>query len=622
MAIRGTGLEKDSLIYLLSQSKKGSPEYVRVNRAMQSSLPFYTDPSTEKKYYKPSANKLLGGGPAGSKEAREKCSIKLKGGSTLSVERDGQGELVATLFLPGGQSCERSSEIIVNGQEVKLADLISLFGGGQQTPPLWKAKYDGGVIHLSSRDPTAPLMIKQGVEKGPNPLEWLLDEAYIECCLVPDNQMEAAIKKFVVLYKNLLDKAQWSEEQINIRIRKATVDALSILLIPQWKQFMGAVDQAFQEVITQFKKIEKEIQCLNLSLGHEEALDFHLYRGFIFSKLPVSSCREERYIAVADGMILISMQKQLLEEGKSSIFYKKFAHGCKVFAKGANNPEVSFQFIALGLQLVDRSRSLGFKDVMLDQIEKELKGVKEVLGKPAEQIDLELLEDSSAHEEVKDQPVESLAQEKMDKILLRTFQDIPDPKQLIDNLKRSIEAYQREIKKEEDIIQRFRIELRRLFLSSYLTFLTGYQEPATLVKKYSQLKEDLNQLEQKIPNDLRARAEFHLFRGSIFITYPRRAYGEKGDRLEYDIAIADFNQIKKMGVFFPKDIRGFQYMTYGEHMLNYDPLKAMRLLRAASSSAYCENIKKKSQLLLDQFFKSFNPVRPSIGFDLKQLQLT
>ncbi len=675
-------LSRDKLVNLRAEQPCGSAEYIKIDSALQSSLPFYTDPTRGTKYSL-FVDRLLGGGPGNSKEISQRgyAIIQLKEDSTLTISKSSEGKLVATLTLPSSKESKQliiGSRLIINGKEIEAADLeplISLFQN-LGSSLLWKAKHEGAIITLSSR--TAPLMIEQGIEGTKNggyySLLEELDEAYIKCCLVTDNQRETTIKKFLDQCEHLLEKAQWSEEAIDVRVRKATIDALKILLIPSYRP--DRVNEAFQKVISQFKLIEKEIRLFNLSLDGKEAIDFHLYRGLAFSKLPPSIYREERTIATADGIMLMSSIQKLLEKEGSAIFYKKVAHGCKLFAEGINHPETSPQFIALGSHLIQKARSLGFGNPILDQIEGEL--VSHLWERAAEPINLELLENPLAPEEAKDPSTESLEEEKIDKILYRTYQDIPNPHQLISNLKPSLEVYARESEEEKDPVQQFRMRLRQLFVESHLFFLTAHQEPATLIKKYSQLKEDLHQLEQKIPNNLRARAEFHLFRGSILVAHAYRAYGrketsigsgyieaatlvkkysglkeklnpmeetvpeslrgkaeihffrsgmliayprEKEDPLEYATAIADFNKVRMMGAVFPKDICGFHYMTYGAHMLKHDPLRAVRLLQAASRSVHCEDIKKKSERLLDQFFKSFHPIRPSVGFDPKQLHL-
>lgn len=460
-----------------------------------------------------------------------------------------------------------------------------------------------------------------------------LDEKYVDCVAICNSksasqgEMKKSVDDFDLTYKEMLKKVEWEEERIDLMIRKATIDGLKINFIPDHRyDLMG---KQAKDVIEQFNLIEKEIRILNLSPDAKESLDFHMYRGFVFSKFPPTMYPEQRKIAIADAMLVIYHVSQQIEDkiDQTPAFYKKMASAFTVFAKGVENPPVSLQFISLGLQFIEKNRKLeGQIDQSLKIIEQKLVELQKEFEKSMIKINLNNLpdlsfciEDKGMKTELDKINAESIEKEfeeidRIDRILFRTFQDYSDIKQTISNLQRSIGAYRKYIEEEKEPSKIFRAKLRSLFLRNYLNYLTNYSSIKKLKSISDQIIEEIKFLSEKSPKDDICLAELHVYRGCIYIMYPR--IKDKSHKfLPYDIAIKDFNDLNEMGVHLHRDIKAFQYMIYGQHMLNYDPINAVQLLKEAVGLTYCPTVKSNSQKMLNDFFGKFNPIQSSLSFD-------
>ena len=144
-------------------------------------------------------------------------------------------------------------------------------------------------------------------------------------------------------------------------------------------------------------------------------------------------------------------------------------------------------------------------------------------------------------------------------------------------------------------------------MRNYLNYLSNSSEYKKFVSTFDQIVSEFNN--QKVPNDEICKAELHGFRGCVFITYPRI---EKG--LYYDLAIKDFNALSGNTILH-RDLRAFQYMMFGQHMLKYDPIKAVELLKRSIDLAHCPTVKSQSKATLNEFTGSFQTIRPCLQFN-------
>lgn len=589
-----------------------------------------------------STTRLYGGGIAGGSEAKKSntCVFEVKEGSSITIEAKDSGQLRYILVLPSEEEI-LLNDVVINGKSINSMpksdrdELIELLKQIRQ--PNLTGQYDSNfkTFFISSR-PEQPKLIEVGEHKELVVYYSIiekLDEDYVDCVAaynspnISESDAHMLINKFVQTYENMLEKANWEEERIDIMIRKATIDGLRISLIPtdQYK----TIDKACKDVVRQFNLIEKEIKLLNLSLDTKESLDFHMYRGFVYSKYPATYYPNERKIAISDAMIVISLIQQNIESKLikfSHAFYKKMASAFTVFAKGIENPPVSMKFVTLGLEFIQlHEKMTHMNDSSLDILRSKLIQLKKEFDKNL--IEIKIQEDIQADQDV---PMEKSIEvnlssieksvdqmEKIDKILFRTFQDYNNPSQVISNCQRSIKAYNDYMLEEQSPNQIFRAKLRSLFLGSYLNYLTNYQNVNLFQKTFDKIVIEFKELGRKIPEDINCYGELCLFRGGVCITYPRTGLSNQN----YDLAIKDFNEITDKGIYLHNDIKAFQYMLYGQHMLKYDPISATKLLKQALNLTKCDTIRVTSEHLLKEFYNSFNPVHPQLSFKFEDTKM-
>lgn len=644
-------LTRKDLQLLLSLYSPESSKYQEIDRALKHSLlPFYVDQKSLKKYNL-IQERLLGGGIGFGKDVPTSLDVKLKNGLCFTLDRDNNWDFSATLQM--SEKPIQVNTIMINGisiSNMEKSDRKQLIDILQNTElSLLNGRYDSetNTIYITSRSESKMIQNSStNILMKRYDLIEDLDNDYVDCAMEGDKQQtETKINEFVEKYEEILKESEWAEERIDVMIRKATLEGLRVALIPSHRYDL--LSKNSQKMISQFNAIDQEIRILNLSLDTKEALDFHMYRGFVYSKLPASMYQEQRKIAVSDAMIIIHSIDKLITNKQiqlSGIFYKKMAHAFLVFAKGVDNPPASLKFISLGLEFVKIAKQKMINDPRLPQLEKTLLLRQEEFKKSLVEINLDNL---VTKQEEKLQPNETISQsinqtidhneqfqniinsdvsgkieenvdkmEKFDRILFRTFQDLNDQNQIPANLKiaiNSLEEHKREVK--NDSILLFRTELRSLFLSNYLNYLINYQNIDQFVNTFNDIVKKFEDLGKKIPDTLLCKAEMHGFRGCVLILYPRL----KGTNQHYDCAIQDFNELCKIKVDIHHDIIAFQYMMYGQQMLNYDPVNAVKLLRQAVNLASCDTVKIGSQTLLDNFFQVFKPINSSIAFNVKNM---
>lgn len=621
-----------------------SAKYREIDAALRNpSMPFYTDQETLKKYSLITGG-LLGGGnkdekmePPGYVTFEVKNGSGIKDRSSITLERNLTGRLLATLQLPNKGFIE-VDDIILNGAIIN--DMPE--SDREQVIPILlnrnssalECHYDSEkkiLIISSSSRPVPSLMIEEGVERSKveaaiakqySTIE-TLDEEYVNCGMAPTSKLDAKSKEFIEKYKIMLNQVQWDEERVDIMIRKATLDGLLISLISRMPWNWEELGEKGRSVIAQFELIEREIKVLNLSLDAKETLDFHMYRGFVFSKLPSWKYPEQREIAISDAMITICTVEQLTKNEQfqpNRIFYKKMAYAFNVFAKGFDNPTVSLRFIDLGLLLVNKCQQMtinddrGLNDLNQALIEQQNEFKKSIVQINLDDViinsGLSILIPQIPHKlEGIETQLENM--EKIDSILFRTFQQLDEPS----CLKNSMNDYEIYLKEEKNPVQIFRATLRYLFLCNYHNYLISGKNISKCFSVFTAIVSKLEEATERVPDNDLCKAELRLFRGCVFIHFPR----SEETKHYYDCAINDFNHLKKMGVVLHNDIKAFQHMMYGEHMLHYDPLNAIQLLKQASTLAFCSTVKLYSQKLLGEFLRGFNPIRSCLQLDKNNL---
>lgn len=625
-------LTRERLIAEKYRHLPGSAKYCEIDAALRnSSIPFYTDYDSLKKYSLINGG-LLGGGNyvGGGGRQADSVHVTFKDRSSITIKKQSSGQLIAECARKNTSTFISVENIVINGKAVNemtesdRSQVIPLF---QDIDSTLEGCYDEvkNTFFITSR-PIIKMI--EGIEKSDLERDMIkqysiiesLDDDYVNCALISDNSSELKTKtdQFIQKYEGMLEISQWEEECIDIMIRKATLDGLKINLISSYRYDLLMKESA--KVIKQFESIEREIKLLNLSLDTKEALDFHMYRGFVYSKFPAEMYPEQRKIALSDAMITIYCVEEYIKTQRftpTPTFYKKMAHAFNVFAGGVDNPPVSLKFVTLGLHYLDQcQKMMTHSDPNLTTLQQKLEKKKTEFSNSMVKINLDHLHKLDSIPDVQENLTETIEKmEKIDKILFRPFQDSEEINTLVSNLDRSITAYNKLIKEEKDNVQLFRANLRCLFLRNYHNFLTNYQNIETLISTFDQIILEFQKISKSVPSNPLCQAELHGFRGSVLIAYPR----SKNTSQYYDQAIQDFNNLSTMELVFHKDLMAFVYMMFGKHMLGYDPISAVQLLREAVKLTNCSTVKSQSQKLLDDFFGVFKPICSSIQFDTTKM---
>ena len=640
-------LSREKLMEEKSRHLPGSTKFCEIDRALRNSLmPFYIDQETSTKYHLLTGGLLGGGNYPGpdlsvDQERGKTATFSIDDETSITIEKAPNGAIIGELITQTGSI--QSQNIILNDIPINQSfesdrkHLISLLQNRKSSSSLI-AYYDPdnqAIVIISNSRPkmTNPLMLT-GSEMG-NTITTLntkysliesLDEAYVDCALSPDETLESNINRFVKKYEGMLKQAVWDEERIDIMTRKATVEGLKINLIPSYR--FDLLMSASSSIIQSFEAIEREIRLLNLSLDTQETLDFHMYRGFVYSKFPASMYPEQRKIAISDGMILIQCVDQLMRNERfhpTKVFCKKIAYAFKVFAVGMDNPPVSIKFIRLGLEFItkhnqltqDKDNCLSPLMIILRKMEEESKNKMVKLDTAIDPMNIEsenknqrliLPQTICQSESIVDQ-FEKM--EAMDQVLYPAIRDLENPQKNISSLKQSIDGLRELIRNERKSSQIFRMKLRLLFLQNYYNYFNNIEKPQKFVSKLKELVAEFDDLFRKIdPENIICLAEFYGFRGCVFITCPRF---EKHTQY-YDQAIKDLNKLNKIEILLHNDVRAFVYMTYGRHMLSYDPLDAVKLIRTTIDLSYSKALKLQAEEILNDFSRNFQPVRPCLQF--------
>lgn len=638
-------LTREELVRDRSGYAPGSPKYLEIDAALRNhSMPFYKDNETGRKYCLLNGGGLLGGGNVIGTESPKKASFLLSESESLSIKMKSDGMLYATFFSEENSEIQTST-LFVNGIEVNQLEekdrnrVISSLINRVQTSPLTVkcSNADNSIeITTSSRPLNAnPLLLtacevrETSVNSKYSIIE-SLDEDYVNCALAPDEQIEDASEKFIEKYKGLLKEAEWDEERIDISIRKATLEGLKIALIPMYR--FDLFGPQTQKMIRLFDEIESDIKILNLSLDLQETIDFHMYRGFIFSRLPVHMYPKQREISISDGMITISAVDQLLKNKNfkpNRIFYKKMAYAFSVFAKGMDNPPVAIKFIELGKQfVVECKKNTTFRDPMLRSLEASLNELHEERSKKMIQLDLigfdtnqtkdigsRLLMPQNIQNDINiDKQVDYL--EPMDQIVFRFVQGLYSSENKPLKVKACIEELKGHLSRCQDKRSTFRLQMRLVFVRNYYNYLQNKENWKKFQSELKSIVADLNSLSKQIASeDLLVQAEYLGFAGCVYITFPR--FGEMAQC--YDQAIINLNKLSKLPISLHKDVLAYLFITYGEHMLQNDPLNAVPLLKQAIEMSPCENLQSQAEQTLNKFLGTLQPVRPCLQFNTGSL---
>ena len=609
--------------------------------------------------------------------------ISLSDDSSLTLTRGKSGKLVGELvssdkpikeidriFINGNPINEKS--------DLEQEQIISFLKKLDMTLLSVNYNSEEESIFISSR-PVLKNMIKGHETKEVRQDSFLesLDEDYINCVL--GCKVEAGDKKFkentinfITKYEGLLKQAKWEEEKISIMIRKAAIDGLRINLIPSGLFSIPQLMRETSSVISQFEAIEQEIKLLNLSLDVNESLDFHMYRGFVYAKFPSKYYRKQTNTAIWDATTMIFYIDQQIKSGKfqpTPLFYKKMAYAFRVFAEGIDNPSVSIEFVSMGIDFIDRSQKEGaHNDSSLIAIKEELIKMKNKFNQSMVRINLddvfapfpklllpsandsELTSESGkrkfseysssssfsssstsagqmslvglekrrrTEKETELDPYEIDLTES-DKILFEAYNEFN-----ILNMSKSLKEHEEHIKKQIDPVKRFRADLRHLFLEHCLNYLRHQSDYNSLNGKFKDVLTVLDRTYQKLKNmgenvtenDFRlCLSEFHVFRGCILITYPRSV-----DVQHYNRAIEGFNFLITEKMTISRDLQAFQYMIYGEHMLDDNPFHAIPLLKKAVALSGHDTITSRANNSINNFFSKFDPIRPCLQLDTKKI---
>lgn len=661
----------------------GSLKCQEIESALRNpNMPFYTDTISLKKYHLFAIDKLLGGGGFFSKEASLNCVvISLNDDSKITLKRGISGKLIGELTSSSDNVIKEIDKIFINDNSIneksdlEKEQIISFLNKMDVTLLSVNYNSEEESVFISSR-PVLKKMIEGHERKEAEQYSFLdeLDEDYMNCILgckveAGDQTFEKNTNNFITKYETLLKQTKWEEEKISIMIRKAAIDGLRINLIP-WYRIDRLINEA-SSVIRQFEAIEQEIKLLNLSLDMNECLDFHMYRGFVYAKFPPQHYPKQRETAIWDAMTMIFYIDQQIQSGKfqpTPLFYKKIAYACEVFANGIDNPSVSIEFVSTGINFINRFQREGTNnDPSVNAIQERLIKMKDKFNQSMVRINLDnlfppfpqlilpnpndselasvdtnkrkLIEYSSSSNSTsssssvgkisfgglekrrkieteldlyKIEPIES------DNILFELFNESN-----IHKMRESLKNHREHIKKQKDFAQNFRADLRHLFLEHCLNYLIHQTHHQSLNDKFREVIDVLyitykkleNMCENLTENDYRiCLDEFYLFRGCILITYPRSI-----DPKHYNRAIEDFNYLITKKMTISQALRSFQYMIYGEHMLEDNPFHAIPLLKKAVELSGYETINLRANNSINNFFSKFDPIRPCLRLDTKKI---